>query len=639
MGLRVSSAARWWYVLRYHRLGQLAHRVAAIAKRRGSRLLVGRVPPLFSSPPVGTRSAASWAWLAPSRFGARDSRTMSARATAILDGRFSFLGEERALSDPIDWHLSHWPEAERLWKFHLHYQEFLLDLAWEAARSGEPRWSNRAWELVLQWIEASQPGDPRSLDAAWHPFCISRRLPAWIVLWQVARPPKEVQERVLQSVACQAAFLARRLERDLGGNHLMENLRALFLAGAFLEGPLADGWQSTAARLLQRELREQILPHGEHFERSPMYHAAMLEAVLDIQDAAGKDFPELTRSCRDASQRMAAFLAAIVHPDGEIPLLGDSALGEAPTPESLLARAAGSGESDRLARRKTRVLPPCDVWDPSSKEEVRAYNASQRTGDYWVFRDGGDFLLFDAGPVGADHLPAHAHADLLTLEASLGGHRLFVDSGVFDYGDGAMRRYCRSSAAHNVLVVDDTDQCDMWSRFRMGYRGWPEDLEQGATAGFAWARATHNAYRRLGVVRVGRYLACRPGGPWLCADWAMGTGRHELCTRIHLHPECAVERSSDGAFRIDHFGRTVRLQFLVPGEVSLETAWYCPEFGRKQPASVVCWRGWGDLPAWCGWSLSWGESDGAALLERAGTGLSLTWTEGSEESRLRVAAW
>ena len=106
-------------------------------------------------------------------------------------------------------------------------------------------------------------------------------------------------------------------------------------------------------------------------------------------------------------------------------------------------------------------------------------------------------------------MPAHAHADLLTFEASFGGRRLFVDSGVFNYEDDAMRRYCRSSAAHNVLQIDGHDQCDMWSRFRMGYRGWPTGLECGQTHGFHWARAAHNAYRRLGVPKLGRWLACR----------------------------------------------------------------------------------------------------------------------------------
>src|SRR5262249_49892141 len=152
----------------------------------------------------------------------------------------------------------------------------------------------------------------------------------------------------------------------------------------------------------------------------------------------------------------------------------------------------------------------------------------RRTGDYWVWRNGGDFFLMDAGPVGADHLPAHAHSDLLTIEASSAGRRLVVDSGAYAYRDDELRRYCRSTAAHNVLQVDDRGQCDPWSRFRMGYRGRPTGLETGRTGQFDWARSSHNAYRRVGVPKVGRWVACRPGGPWLIVDWVIGEGQHRL---------------------------------------------------------------------------------------------------------------
>ena len=100
-----------------------------------------------------------------------------------------------------------------------------------------------------------------------------------------------------------------------------------------------------------------------------------------------------------SAERMAGFLQDICHPDGDIPLLGDSCFGE----------AAPIGT---LVKRATTLLP-----SPAS-------GRGKVVGDYWLFRHDNDLLLFDAGPVGPDDLPAHAHADLLTLEASVGGRRL-----------------------------------------------------------------------------------------------------------------------------------------------------------------------------------------------------------------------
>ena len=48
---------------------------------------------------------------------------------------------------------------------------------------------------------------------------------------------------------------------------ILENLRKLHAAGA---------------RILLRELPEQVLADGGHFERSPMYHALLLHGLLDL---------------------------------------------------------------------------------------------------------------------------------------------------------------------------------------------------------------------------------------------------------------------------------------------------------------------------------------------------------------------
>ena len=236
-------------------------------------------------------------------------------------------------------------------------------------------------------------------------------------------------------------------------------------------------------------------------------------------------------------------------------------------------------------------------------------------GDYWVYRDGGDCVLFDAGPVGPDHLPAHAHADLLSFEASLGGRRLFVDSGVSSYEDDPARRYCRSTAAHNVLQVDGVEQCDLWSKFRMGYRGHPFGFRSGREAGFAWARACHDAYRRVGVPTVGRWIGCRPGGPWLCLDWAEGRGRHELTLRLHLHPDVTVEPSANGEVRLLVGSRECRLRFLTPGKIAVADGWYCRGFGHCRPAPVIQFSTTATLPAVCGWSLWWDETQPNVRLE------------------------
>lgn len=618
-------AARWWNTLRYYRPSQLAMRMVAIARLRHLRWS-GKHGALQAEDQVpGLRVNRGFSQLLHYSLQQRLTADSAAEARKIFEGRFCFLNQERALPDPVDWGVDGEPARSRLWRFHLHYHEYLLDLAAQAVRAGENEGSllrERAWSLVRQWIARNPVDEAPWLQDAWHPYCISRRLPVWMLLWCAAPRDDELGSLALGSMFSQARFLERRLERDVRGNHLLENAKALTLAGAFFSGSEADRWLRKGTELLRRQLCEQILPYGLHFEQSPMYHAHVLGAVMDVRDALEPILPEFSEFLAATAARMAGFLRDILHQDGEIPLLGDSCFRQSPRPQSLLARAQDLGgpgpepESEPIAH--TAPEPPARLL-----------------GEYWVFRDGRDFLILDAAPVGPDHLPAHAHADLLSFEASVNGRRLFVDSGVFNYEDDEMRRYCRSTAAHNTLEIDQKNQCDVWSRFRMGYRGWPFPLSTGESDGFHWARAGHNAYRRLGVPRVGRWVACRPGGPWLCVDWAQGKGRHQLSSWLHLHPDVVAKKTADDEIQLELHGLVLRLGFLTPGDVSLLDAWYCPEFGLRIPSLAVRWTSAAVLPAVCGWSLTWGCHNGKASLKSDPACLAeLLWHEAGGQWQL-----
>jgi uncharacterized heparinase superfamily protein len=611
---------RWWCVLRYYRPRQLALRLLRLAQDRAmrkswQRCLSGQIrQPAVLREPSGVPS------IARRKLSWREGRQASLAAGRILEDRYGFLHEERHLPGPVDWRLESWPDAPHLWRFHLHYHEFLLDLAAEAANGDHSACSQKAWSLVTDWIEHNRLDDPRVLRDAWHPYCISRRLPVWMCLWSVAPPEPALQSVVLASMFRQAHYLAHHLERDLGGNHLLENARALAIAGAFFAGAQADGWLHKAAAILRVELPEQILEHGEHFERSPMYHAQMLEVLLDIAEALRSLRPETAALCRQTATKMAQFLRNILHPDGQIPLLGDSTLGETGALGNLLAWAEQFGSAS-----------PSGIGVPAAQQP--ASSSARIVGDYWVYRSGEDYLLLDAGPVGPDHLPAHAHADLLTIEASVRGQRLLVDSGVFSYRDDPMRQYCRSTPAHNVLQIDSADQCDMWSRFRMGQRGWPTACERGQTGDFAWARAQHNAYRRLGATTVGRWLAGCPGGPWFCIDRVQGTGRHELVSWLHFHPDVSVAPIGATELQLVVGDLPLRLRWLTEGQMTLADGWYCPQLGQRQRAPVVRWEAAGPLPAVCGWCLLWPGREGIASLETSTDDTTvLHWTDATRKT-------
>src|SRR5690606_3552585 len=105
--------------------------------------------------------------------------------------------------------------------------------------------------------------------------------------------------------------------------------------------------------------------------------------------------------------------------------------------------------------------------------------------------------FLDLAPVGPDYLPGHAHADTLSFELSVGGERVFVDSGTSTYQAGQVRDFQRSTRAHNTVVIDGLNSSDVWGAFRVGQRARVFDVLVQETEGYLFVSAAHDGYRRL----------------------------------------------------------------------------------------------------------------------------------------------
>ncbi len=588
------QAGRWGrfqraaQIARHYRWSQLARRAAALVRRQmaGSRPIGrGEVPPdlTFRAPD----RCAQAAQIITQSSGGRGSHARG----DLCSGQLVLLNRPVNLGWPIAWR-SDLTQVPHLWRFQLQYHEYLL--SWVADREmidspDDPGWQT-VWQIVLSWIDDLSPDRVAVRDDAWHPYCISRRTAVWIWLLALGQPAPEIERPILQSLFRQMDYLHDHLELDLGGNHLLENLTALVLAGCCLDGPGPDAWLKRAEQYLPRELEAQVLPHGEHFELAPMYHCQVLGNLLRMACVSGEKNPAICGTSLSHARRMLEFLNIVVHPDGEIALLGDSGFGEAPATDQI---------------RQLAGLLGLDA-DP------RGAGVTQ-TGPYWIYDSAADrasdFLLFDRGPVAADALPAHGHCDLLNLVASVGGCRWIIDSGNFDYEDSSMRQYCRSSLAHNVMTVDSHNQCDVWSRFRMGFRGTIGQSENGRQGAFDWATASHDGYRRQQVKRMARVVAVNSGKRcWICADYGFGIRHPCLIGYVHLAPRIDLAREDDRpgnlpVFRLDDGTHQRQLAFFGASDVQVLEGWYCPAFGIRETSHVIAYRQ--SLPSSCpmGWVL------------------------------------
>jgi uncharacterized heparinase superfamily protein len=271
---------------------------------------------------------------------------------------------------------------------------------------------------------------------------------------------------VYDSIATQAAWLERRIERHLLANHLLANAKALLFAGSVLECADASRWYRIGLQIYQEQLPKQILSDGAHMERSPMYHSIILEDLLDVCNLNRALDRRITEFPNYASL-MLNWLSHMTHPDGEISF-NDAAFGIAPSLSALEAYGR------RLGIRPT-------AYPLGESGYVRIENDSV-------------VIIFDAAPLGPDYQPGHGHADTLSFELSSRGDRIFVNSGTSTYESNPLRNYERGTAAHNTVRIDGLDQSEIWAAFRIARPARPYDVH---TDSHSIAEAAHEGYHRL----------------------------------------------------------------------------------------------------------------------------------------------
>ncbi|HEV2146727.1 MAG TPA: alginate lyase family protein [Longimicrobiaceae bacterium] len=499
-------------------------------------------------------------------WGPGDAEGRIRRAEEVCAGRFTFLNHTEALPSP-DWRRRH---VGHLWSYNLHYFDYALDLAWAFRLRGDPRFARRFEELAEGWIAATADG----AGDGWEPYPLSLRTVNWtqaLLLFGDALG-SAFRERLTGSLARQLATLERRLEWHILANHLQKNLCALATGGLLFEGAAAERWRRVGLRHLWREVEEQVLPDGGHFERSPMYHAIALGDLLELLlllRACGEPAPP---AAVERIGRMADAFDRLSRPDGSLHLLNDSAGGIAPARDRLdaLARAAlGHG-----------VVETDGVWE-LPQTGFLGYTAAST----------GERLIVDCGAPGPPYQPGHAHCGLLGFELDLGGRSVFVDSGVSGYDGDPFREYVRSTRAHNTVAVAGREQSEVWGTFRLARRAVV--LYAQADAGEEGCRI-RAAYRPFHERRIVHHRTVERGaGDWTVTDRVEGAEDAPLQSYLHLHPEAAVVVEDGGitarlpgvTVHVEPFG-TDRLD-VVRGARDPVQGWYCPEFGCAVPAAAI----------------------------------------------------
>jgi uncharacterized heparinase superfamily protein len=467
------------------------------------------------------------------------------KVSLIAPYRFRFLNIEHDCKFPEDWNNLQW---DKLWLYNLHYFDDL-----QAGDAKNKKDLHK--KLIEKWIRENPPGSGNG----WEPYPVSLRMVNWIK-WALAG--NKLSSEMMKSMAIQARWLRKRLEIHLLGNHLFANAKALVLAGLFFQEDEANQWLKKGLEILEREIDEQILPDGGHFERSPMYHAIILEDLLDLINMLHTYGHPVPKGWPVKTRAMLSWLAGMRHPDGKIVLFNDAAFGIAPAPDSLIAYAGRIG-----------IV--------ATREALGELTHFSDTG-YIRCQKGPAVAFLDVAPIGPDYLPGHAHADSLSFELSLFGQRLIVDTGTSCYGTGQERQRQRGTAAHNTVTIDGQDSSEVWGGFRVARRAYPRDVRIEASNGEIRVSGSHDGYGRL------------PGKPGHKRSWFFKENALQITDRIdgpfetatgrfYVHPDLKLEcmDACKGTILLPD-GKNVTWK-VTGGRCRVEKSTWHPEFGRSIP--------------------------------------------------------
>ncbi|HTF88258.1 MAG TPA: alginate lyase family protein [Planctomycetota bacterium] len=462
---------------------------------------------------------------------------------------------EPRLELPMNWHPGS-QQTSLLATMQLHYMEWLKDQSDE-----------RAQAFIRDWILNVRPYRPGYWRDSWNPYSISLRCVVWMQLFARRGDawPDDFKHLLRESLFAQLRFLSANVELDIGGNHLIKNIVALLWAGRLFDGPKARRFTIRGERLLERELSRQILDGGMHFERSPAYHA---QVFADLCECLQLIAPGTLHTRLEAELgAMAKALADLTHPDGQVSLFNDGGLHMAHSPaECLDAFERASGH------RPT---------------QARVFRFDQA--GFFGVRDATSLVLVDCGAIAADHLPAHGHGDALAFEWSLDGKRFIVDAGVSEYAPGPRRDWSRSTRAHNTLTLDNQDQCEFYSSFRIGRRARVA-LERFEVIGKGFLLiGSHDGFAHLpGKPIHRREIAATPRRIQV-VDRVEGGSGQSMCARLLLHPDVHFERR--GRTLILTRDQTI-VQLDCDHPVTVEDSWWSPDFGvRLATQQLAIWYG------------------------------------------------
>lgn len=430
-------------------------------------------------------------------------------ANQTLEHQFDYLGSGLVKVDPIDWHSDFktgftWPKG----KFYRKYVEVDLSndadvkVPRELSRCHHLLWLGETYlftkdekyakEIIFQienWIDEN----PLMYSINW--CCamdVSIRAINWIYAVNMIMESPNVTDNFIKilyrSLFEHGFFIYNNLEKGIpySNNHYASDLVGLlFLSQIFPENNYSKKWWNFALPEFYKEVREQVLPSGIHFEKSISYHRLMTELFaysLLLLERVNEYIPI------DVEYRIKSMFDFVAHytkPNGLAPTISDNDDGrllpfykyDLRDHRYLLSLAALIHEPKYKYYKNECTIDNYFLYGKDSNKKYRQIHSStvnlrlssyHQDAGFAVLRSEDVYLFVANGGLDKYNNPiikplgTHTHADLLSFELAIGENDVLVDPGAYIYTANAKANIeFRSTKKHNTIVIDGRNQYNL----------------------------------------------------------------------------------------------------------------------------------------------------------------------------------
>lgn len=367
-----------------------------------------------------------------------------------------------------------------------------------------------------------------------HPYVISLQIPNLIIAMDLY---KVGDQEIYDEVYSRYRWLLKNQEKHLLCNHYFENLKTILLCSrVFKEDKITKKYE----RLLLKELNEEVLDDGVHFERSLMYHKLILEDLLILK----KGFRYTIFD--DYIQKMLDAIYSLERGFSRTPLFNDA--------------------GDNVAKSSQSLVAACKELGFISR-----YKDSFNDAGYFKIDKSGVSLLIDSGLNGPRYNLGHTQCDCLSFELFIDEKPVFVNCGTYQY-QGELRPYFRSTEAHNTFKYNDQEQSECWGEHRVAKRisHVSGKIEGNAFKGCFKSAQGINCFRTIEL----------DGDSFSVFDSAEDKKESMIESYLHLAPGLSFNGSSiitdKQAFKLE----------TLNCEIETKQVLYSPEFGKKE--NITC---------------------------------------------------